>query len=81
MTRRHEVGDGDFCPISESHGRMLTIKGTMQQQCPHQSHDGRWSASGKEPPTRSVWPLGHISFERAVRVMTLPEIDISELGG
>lgn len=52
------TGDGDRCPLVPEHGIMLVLQGTSgKQHCPHQSHDGTWSASEKKrPPTRSIWP-------------------------
>lgn len=88
MARSHDVGDGDFCPVAD-HGRMLVIPGTQRQQCPHQTHDGVWSDGVKNPPTRSRWSLGHVSFARevaeyngqttkaAVEPSALPTLDIT----
>lgn len=54
-----------------------------RQWCPAQEHDGRPAThiKGALPPTRSFWPTGPDSFRRAVIQSTLPEIDITLLGG
>lgn len=67
-TRRpgDDIGDGDRCPVEPEHGKMLTIRGTDRQYCPHQTHDGIWDKEGHRDPTRSGWPIQHISFAAAV---------------
>lgn len=79
--RRQDYGDGDVCPLDESHGQMYANPTTRSQRCPHASHDGVWTRERKESATRSIWPLGVDSFRQAVAAATLPEIDISILGG
>jgi hypothetical protein len=51
------TGDGDPCPITPEHGKML-VRGDTQY-CPHQSHDGDWASGEHRGPTRAFWPLGN----------------------
>lgn len=82
--RERGTGNGDVCPIDPEHGHMVVLPGQEERQfCPHQSHDGRPKThpEGEAPPTRAFWPTGIDSFRRASIQHTLPEIDISILGG
>jgi hypothetical protein len=69
---RHDIGDGDACPIEPAHGRMLHLKATngytVTQYCAHVSHAGqpKLAAGGAKPPTRAFWPVGPDSFAAAV---------------
>lgn len=85
-----DTGDGDWCPVDESHGRMFVANETQTQWCPRQEHDGVWPKEGpRTPPTRSRWPLGRDSFRVAVDTWrklvdhaaesALPDIDLGEL--
>lgn len=81
VSRRHEIGDGDVCPLNPEHGQMMFLSCSPSQWCPDASHEGVWTFDGKERATRSIWPKGIDSFRRAVIQATLPEIDIKLIGG
>lgn len=84
MSKR-QGGDGDPCPIEPlEHGRMTFMQPpSTRQYCAHQSHDGRPSTHplGASEPTRCMWPKGTEALRKAVITTTLPEIDITLLGG
>ncbi len=77
-------GNGDVCPLNPEHGYMLVNpQDPSRQWCSAQEHDGRPARhpQGESSASRSFWPTGPDSFRRAVITSTLPEVDISLLGG
>jgi hypothetical protein len=85
MTRRrgNGLGDGDYCPLNPDHGQMYFLSGSDRQWCPDVEHAGRLAShpQGPAPATRSYWPKGTDALRKAVIQTTLPEIDITLLGG
>jgi hypothetical protein len=83
---RLQNGDGDLCPLVDGHGYMQIIPGTNppQQWCPHQTHDGVWDGNGKQPKSRSTWPLYGLDdtvasymarLDRAIREASKAELE------
>lgn len=87
MTRKHDTGDGDPCPLRPEHGNMFVLVGTggnpPMQYCSHVWHDGH----GGVPRTRAVWPLYGLEdtvatyvalAERESRQVGLPPIEFED---
>ena len=47
---------------------MFVLQPGHTQYCAHQTHDGvpKGAPGGPKPPTRKLWPTGHLSFDEAV---------------